>query len=685
MHMKTKRMFWTLALFLALGLAACGGDDGKKSDVTADDVATTDVVEDLAAPEETVGEEDTAEETRGETDEFALLVDYLENGNGNYINVGAPKVINAADVVADGLENWVILDIRDKDKYGADEDGVWSVGPNEVPDFEEGHIPGAISVKWNEVVTYAEENLTTEDKILVVCYTGQQAGQSVVELNLLGYDAYSLKWGMSAWNKVFDLWSANTGNDWAGQFTTDPDEGKNEPGDFPALETGKTTGEEILRARIDAFNADNPDRIITPADLFAAIDDYYVINYWPEAEYLDPGHIAGSHQYTPLGSLQTSADLATLPTDKPIAVYCYSGQHGAQVATFLTLLGYDAWDVKFGTNAMIYDQMTKKQWTGPGDYAFEGVQPVEKAEFDILVEYLEGEGGDYINAGAPKVVNAADVVAEGLENWVILDIRDKDKYGPDGNGDWTMGANGTADFEEGHIPGAVSVAWNAVVTYAEENLTKEDKILVVCYTGQQAGQAVVILNLLGYDAYSLKWGMSAWNEVFDLWTANTGNDYAGQFTTDPDEGKNDPGDYPLLETGKTTGEEILRARIDAFNADNKVRIVTPADFFAAIDDYYVINYWPEAEYLDPGHIVGSHQYTPLSSLHTAADLATLPTDQPIAVYCYSGQHGAQVATWLTLLGYDAWDVKFGTNVMIYDQMTKKQWTGPGEYEFVTGE
>jgi rhodanese-related sulfurtransferase len=54
----------------------------------------------------------------------------------------------------------------------------------------------------------------------------------------------------------------------------------------------------------------------------------------------------------------------------PIAVYCYSGQHGSQVAVYLTLLGYDAWDVLYGTNGMIYDTMTASKWPGPGDFEY---------------------------------------------------------------------------------------------------------------------------------------------------------------------------------------------------------------------------------------------------------------------------------------------------------------------------
>ena len=197
---------------------------------------------------------------------------------------------------------------------------------------------------------------------------------------------------------------------------------------------------------------------------------------------------------------------------------------------------------------------------------------------------------------------------------------------------------------------------------------------------------MLVLNLLGYDAVSLKWGMSGWNTKYDLWTGNTSSDYTGSFATDADTGKNAAGDYPTLSTGAANEAAILRARLEDL-VSKPGRFVTIAGVVAALDDYYIVNYWPEAEYLDPGHITGSHQYTPKTDLRSDAFLNTLPTDKMIAVYCYSGQHGSQVAAYLTLLGYDAYDVKFGTNGMIYDQMTHHKWpgaeNGPAGFDTVT--
>jgi rhodanese-related sulfurtransferase len=708
-----------LLLLLSTGLWACGGDDDAsttdttpagdtasdaagdtttadvQADVEAPDAVAADIAEDMAVEDvaadtaEDMATEDVAadtaedaatEDTTPPPTESELLLAYLEGAGGNYVNTLLPKVIEAADVMAEGLENWVVIDVRADDKYGYDAYNVWKKGANGVKDFDEGHIPGAVSVPLPELIAYAKANLTVDHKILVVCHTGQVAGWGAAALDLLGYNAFSLKWGMSAWNKQFDLWSGNTASTYSAQFVKTADPGKNPAGAYPTLATGKTEPKAILEARlIEVLKA---PRSIKAVDLLSAPEEYYIVNYWPEAEYLDPGHIPGAHQYSPKASLLTSALLNTLPMDKKIAVYCYTGQTSAQIATFLNVLGYEAYSVLFGANGMIYDQMTKQKWagpeTGPKAFTFEPAAPKVK-EFDLLVQYLEGANGNYVNTTLPKVVEAKDVMLEGLENYVVLDTRAEDKYGKDGDGVWQMKPNGKKDFDDGHIAGATFVPLAEVGVYALTNLKKDDKILVACHTGQNAGHAVLALNLLGYNAWSLKWGMSSWNAAFDLWTGFKSSTYAAQFVKTAEPGKNAAGAYPVIATGKTTVEEILAARLADVLA--KPRLMSVLDLMTAPEEFYILNYWPEADYLDMGHVPGAHQYTPKTSLLVTALLNTLPTDKKIAVYCYTGQQSSQVAAFLAVLGYDAWSVKFGTNAMIFDTMTKQKWGTPGTYAY----
>jgi rhodanese-related sulfurtransferase len=67
--------------------------------------------------------------------------------------------------------------------------------------------------------------------------------------------------------------------------------------------------------------------------------------------------------YAPGGSMKYSVDLTTLPTDKKVAVYCWTGQTSGHLVPYLRILGYDAKSVKYGVNAMIYDELEGHNWS----------------------------------------------------------------------------------------------------------------------------------------------------------------------------------------------------------------------------------------------------------------------------------------------------------------------------------
>ena len=72
-------------------------------------------------------------------------------------------------------------------------------------------------------------------------------------------------------------------------------------------------------------------------------------------------------------------------------------------------------------------------------------------------------------------------------------------------------------YENGHIPGAINIPWREVAK--QENLARlpEDRqIVVYCYTGHTASQITALLNILGYDATNLKFGMTSWTINKDI-------------------------------------------------------------------------------------------------------------------------------------------------------------------------
>lgn len=279
-------------------------------------------------------------------------------------------------------------------------------------------------------------------------------------------------------------------------------------------------------------------------------------------------------------------------------------------------------------------------------------------ESEVLATFLESPGSplgkDYVNSDMPSITSATDVFTLNQTGQVyIIDIRS------------------AADFATGHIANAHNVALGDILSHVNAlDQAPYQKVVIVCYSGQSAGFATLLLRIAGFDkVFSMKWGMCSWNVTFATsWQTNIGNTYATQLTKTPT-AKGPVGNMPVLSTGKTTGPEILEARIAALLVEGfgPAKVNNKA-LFDNLANYYIVNYWPAAQYADFGHVPGAAQYTPKASMKLAVDLKTLPTNNAIAVYCYTGQNSAFLAAYLRLLGYDAKSLLFGVNGLAHDNM-----------------
>lgn len=270
---------------------------------------------------------------------------------------------------------------------------------------------------------------------------------------------------------------------------------------------------------------------------------------------------------------------------------------------------------------------------------------------EALAQYFE-QHGDYINSvSAPAIINAASVYQNRKHNIKVIDLRS------------------APEFDAGHIEGAINIQMNDLLNYYTQHIDAMafDTIVLACAKGQTSGFATGILRLLGYDnTFSMRFGMSSWNSAFGDagWDKSIGNELVGKLETSVNP-MPAAGNYPNIQTKASLpfmaalerADTLLSKPTSSFLIDYKTILDNPGK-------YFVINYWPEDKYLNPGHLPGAVQYTPKESLRTNAELSTLPVDQPIAVYCFTGQHSANVVAYLKMLGYDAYSVKFGTNAFI---------------------
>ena len=144
-----------------------------------------------------------------------------------------------------------------------------------------------------------------------------------------------------------------------------------------------------LRTTLEAFALESSEKFdkakIKNSVVIGNPENYYIANYWKATHYSDPGHIPGAIQYTPKASMKLSADLKTLPTDKEVVIYCYTGQTSAFLSAYLRVIGYDAKSLLYGTNGMIYNKKLDYN-AAPADGALTVWSDKEKHDYDLVTD-----------------------------------------------------------------------------------------------------------------------------------------------------------------------------------------------------------------------------------------------------------------------------------------------------------
>jgi rhodanese-related sulfurtransferase len=261
-----------------------------------------------------------------------------------------------------------------------------------------------------------------------------------------------------------------------------------------------------------------------------------------------------------------------------------------------------------------------------------------------------------------------------LTSWTILA---SDLHGNEANYH-IMDIRSSSAFNTGHVPTSVLSTLSTIVTDAA---AATQPIVVVCSSGQTAGHAVMALRLSGYsDAKVLKWGISAWHSDFDAWTANLDDTGPASGNWDAAPGNIVPSteyDYPSI-PGSGDGATILADRVAAMLSGG-FKVITPATLLPNPAPYYISNYWAATDVTTYGNITGARRNHPLSIEN--GTIKNYDPNATVVTYCWSGQTSSMITAYLTVLGYDALSLKFGSNNMIHSSLTGHKFPGSEDYDY----
>ncbi len=270
-----------------------------------------------------------------------------------------------------------------------------------------------------------------------------------------------------------------------------------------------------------------------------------------------------------------------------------------------------------------------------------------------------------------------------LSGWVIAGSSVVDSTDFSVPGYHVFDIRSATDFAKGHIKGAINVPLADVVTTAQGY--KDKPILVVCYTGQAAGHAVMALRLSGFsDAKVLKFGFASWNPMFEgSWANNIGNiaDNSPNWVTTASPALSTFSE-PTWTSTATDGKSILAERIKLM-LSNGFQGVSASDVLSNPTNYAIYNYWDNTTYTTIGHIKGAYQFNPISI--AGGQLKNIDPTKLNLVYCYTGQTSSMITAWMNVLGYNVKSIKFGVNAMKYDALKtakKPTWHGAYNYTYI---
>jgi len=384
-----------------------------------------------------------------------------------------------ADVKETTFKNYKISEANLKAMLDAEDDSIYLLSIRSQEDFDKAHIAGANLLPYAKGMNAGFDMLPEDKTIVVYCYSGQTAGQTTAALRLLGYDAVSLNGGMGVGSNAPLGWT-NKG------FMV----------------------ESPLTMAVNEYFAELPEHIYKInqkefVGLVKADEDMYVIDIRQAKDY-EAGHAKGAVNM-PWGTA-ISDNLMNIPTDKPVYIYCYSGQTAGQAVHTLNVAGIPARSVNLGWNFGI------SKVEGVADITVTDATEIVALGNDIEPSIQEALDAYYAGLADVKGTTYANYKVSEKNLKAMMDAGDESIY--------ILSTRAEKDFNNGHIEGAALLSYGKGMEQGFGDLPTDKTIVVYCYSGQTAGQATAALRLLGFDAVSLNGGMGVGANAPLGWTNN---------------------------------------------------------------------------------------------------------------------------------------------------------------------
>ncbi|NCP52697.1 MAG: rhodanese-like domain-containing protein [Flavobacteriales bacterium] len=238
---------------------------------------------------------------------------------------------------------------------------------------------------------------------------------------------------------------------------------------------------------------------------------YDIMDIRSSADFLT-AHVNGASNVAFANILTEAAN-----TTKPILVICYTGQTACYATALLRMYGYpNTQALKWGMSG--WNSNTAGSWnSGIGNIA-ENSSNWSNSGAPANIVFPSPEISSVLSDGQAILKERVEaVVALGFQG-----VSGSDVLNNPGNYFVNNFFNETDYLGFGHISNAYRINPLKLSdnTYLGLNSASNAQVVTYCYTGQTSAVITACLRVLGYDAYSLKFGMNGLYNSNPSWTSN---------------------------------------------------------------------------------------------------------------------------------------------------------------------
>ena len=239
-------------------------------------------------------------------------------------------------------------------------------------------------------------------------------------------------------------------------------------------------------------------------------DDYQIVSVRGKNDYNTKGHVENADNI-PWQEITSPENIDQFDSMKTIVVYSDLGYQAGVASVALNLLDFKTINMKFGMMDWNLQGLVNKPWDKHASYVVETKNNNSNKSYQTPdLSGLTGSLEDiislqYINNVAPKpVLISSQEVKQIIDDWP----QSESQY-------QIISVRENKDYLAGHIPHSINIPWHEITNKDKLNqIDPEKKVIVYCYTGHLAEVAATLLNLLGYDAINLRFGMMDWNSKY---------------------------------------------------------------------------------------------------------------------------------------------------------------------------